>query len=510
MTILKRTFPRTETSRPAEDKGYAMKILFVSSEVTPFAKTGGLADVTGSLPTVLGSMGHDVRIIMPLYKMVETGGSTIRKGRKGVEFSMEGIRQRALLRQTNLGNIPVYLVENRDYFHRDFLYGTSAGDYPDNHRRFAFFCRAVLQLLKRMDFRPDIIHCHDWQTALVPILLKYEYKEDPFFMKTALIHTIHNLAYQGIFPKESLAEMGLGPEYFSIDRLEYFDQVNLLKGALLTADILNTVSETYCSEIMTPEMGCGLDGILHQRRDDLYGILNGIDHSVWNPATDSLIHKNYTSSTLSGKAANKKNLQQLLGLEVVADIPIISMITRLSAQKGFDILEPVLPILAKERVQFVILGTGDEKYVRFLSDFKKTGADNFSINLEFKPRLAHSIYAGSDIFLMPSHYEPCGLGQLFALRYGTVPIVRKTGGLADTIIDVGDASGEQNGFAFGAYTSVDLQDAISRALLAYQEKKEWVKIVRSGMNCDFSWEISAKKYQDLYKKGLNKRMVYNV
>jgi starch synthase len=485
-----------------------MKILFVSSEVTPFAKTGGLADVAGSLPKILSNMGHDVRIIMPFYKMVETGGTSIRKGRKGVEFSMGGVEQKGLLRQTSLGDIPVYLVENKGYFFRDFLYGTSAGDYPDNHRRFAFFSRSVLQLLKRMDFRPDVIHCHDWQTALVPILLKYEHKEDPFFMKTAVVYTIHNLAYQGIFPKESLPEMGLDDDYFTVDRLEYYGQVNLMKGAILTADVINTVSETYCSEIQTPEMGCGLNGLLRQRRHDLYGILNGIDYSMWNPATDREISKNYSSSGLSGKAANKKRLQKSLGLDQIGDIPLLSMITRLSTQKGFDLLEPLLPGFAEEKMQLVILGTGDEKYMKLLRGFRETGPRNISITLEFKSLLAHQIYAGSDMFLMPSHYEPCGLGQLIALRYGTVPVVRKTGGLADTVFDARDDYKEPNGFTFDDYTPEAFREAVSRALQGYRERKKWEKIMRNGMNADFSWESSAKKYEELYRKGLKKILAY--
>ncbi len=481
-----------------------MKILFVASEVSPLAKTGGLADVTGSLPKILKEMEHDIRIIMPFYKTVETAGFTIRKGRKGVEFPMGGAIQKGLLRQTSLGDIPVYLVENKEYFQRDFLYGSPSGDYPDNHRRFAFFCRAVLQLLKRMDFRPDIIHCHDWQTALIPIIMKYEHKEDPFFMRTAVIYTIHNLAYQGIFPKESLPEMGLDLSCFTVDRLEYYGNVNLMKGGILTADIINTVSETYCREIQTQEMGCGMDGLLRQRSHDLYGILNGIDYSLWNPETDREIFKNFTVSTLSGKAANKKKLQKLLGLDQVKDVPVLAMVTRLSAQKGLDLLEPLLPKFQAEKLQLVILGTGDEKYMQLLTDYKTTAPGNISINLEFRPHLAHQIYAGSDMFLMPSHYEPCGLGQLIALRYGTVPIVRKTGGLADTVFDARENYKEPNGFTFDDYTPEAFWEAITRALESYGERKKWEKIMRNGMNADFSWESSAKKYDELYRKGLKK------
>ncbi|HKZ16370.1 MAG TPA: glycogen synthase GlgA [Geobacteraceae bacterium] len=481
-----------------------MKILFVASEVTPFAKTGGLADVTGSLPKILKEMEHDVRIIMPYYKIVDQSGSTIRKGRKGVEIEMEGGAQKGLLRQTSLNDIPVYLVENREYFQREFLYGSPSGDYPDNDRRFAFFCRAVLQLLKRMDFRPDIIHCHDWQTALIPILLKHEHKEDPFFMRTAVIYTIHNLAYQGIFPEESLLEMGLDPSYFTVDRLEYYGKVNLMKGAILTTDVINTVSETYCREIQTPEVGCGMEGLLQQRGHDLYGIMNGLDYSRWDPETDMEIAKNYTVSTLSGKVANKKRLQKTLGLDQVKDIPLLAMVSRLSAQKGLDIVEPLLSKFEKEKLQLVILGVGDDKYMQLLQDFKATAPRNISINLEFKPHLAHQIYAGSDMFLMPSHYEPCGLGQLIALRYGSVPIVRKTGGLGDSVFDSRDGYKEPNGFTFDEYTSEAFWEAITRALEAYGEKKKWEKMVRNGMNADFSWEKSARKYDELYRKALKK------
>ncbi len=481
-----------------------MKILFVASEAAPFAKTGGLADVTGSLPKALKRMGHDVRIIMPFYKMVETSGASIRKGRKGVEITLGDTTCKGLLRQTSLGDIPVYLLENREYFQRDFLYGSQAGDYADNHKRFSFFCHGVLQLLKRMDFRPDILHCHDWQTALVPILLKYEHKEDPFFMKTAVIYTIHNLAYQGIFPAEALPEMGLDPSYFTVDRLEYYGKINLMKGAILTADVVNTVSETYCKEIQTKEMGCGLEGLLQQRSSDLHGILNGIDYSDWNPATDPAIFKNYTASALGGKATNKRKLQKLLGLDQVADVPLLAMVTRLSTQKGLDILEPLLPKFLAEDLQLVILGTGDEKYMRLLADLKAQDTRRISVNLEFRPQLANQIYAGSDIFLMPSHYEPCGLGQLIALRYGAVPVVRNTGGLGDTILDARNGHKEPNGFTFDDYTPKAFWEAISRALAAYGERKKWEKMVRNGMHADYSWESSAGKYEELYRRALKK------
>ena len=290
-----------------------MKILFVASEVAPFAKTGGLADVTGSLPHELKRQGHDVRIIMPFYKTVAKGDFLVRKIRKSVEVPLAGSLHKGLLRHTLLDDIPVYLLENKELFYRDYLYGSPAGDYPDNPRRFAFFCRGVLELLKRMDYRPDVLHCHDWQTALIPLLLKYEYAGDPFFADMAVIFTIHNLAYQGLFPAAALDEMGLDSSYFDIGRVEFYGNVNLMKGGILTADLINTVSETYCEEILTEEQGCGLEGVIRTRRDALSGILNGIDYSQWDPATDREIYRNYTASAPAGQSCRQKSPAEAVG-----------------------------------------------------------------------------------------------------------------------------------------------------------------------------------------------------
>jgi starch synthase len=481
-----------------------MKILLVSSEVAPFAKTGGLADVAGALPKALKQMGHDVRIILPLYKTVERSEHALRKGRKSVEVQVGGVMQKGLLRQTYLDDIPVYFLENKEYFARDFLYGPPEGDYPDNDQRFAFFCRGVLQLVKRMDFRPDVIHCNDWQTALIPLLLKHELKEDLFFSKTAIIFTIHNLAYQGLFDKASLGNFGLDEGFFTIDRLEYYGKVNLMKGGILHADIINTVSETYCREIQTEQMGFGMDGILRQRAKDLHGIPNGIDYDEFDPVTDRAIAKNYTPSALAGKSANKKSLQKELGLPQNADAPLIGMVSRLSSQKGFDLMEKVLPKLVASEAQLAILGTGDATYIKLLQEFKRQGK-NVAISIGFDPLLARRIYAGSDMFLMPSHYEPCGLGQLIALKYGSVPIVRKTGGLADTVVDLKENPKEATGFSFGDYEPDALWEAISRALEAYGTKEIWKKLMRKGMNTDFSWRHAAERYEDLYRKGVERK-----
>lgn len=484
-----------------------MKILLVASEVAPFAKTGGLADVAGSLPKALKRMGHDVRIVMPFYTKTQGSGFVVRKGRKSVELSLDGVMHKGFLRQTTLDDIPVYLIENREYFHREYLYGTPAGDYPDNPERFAFFCRGVLQLLKKMDFRPDIIHCNDWQTALIPLLLRHELRTDPFFMKSGVVFTIHNLAFQGLFEKEALPRMGLDQSYFTIDRLEFYGRVNLMKGGILGADIINTVSETYCREILTEEMGCGLDGVLLQRRDDLYGILNGIDYDLWDPATDRELFRNYTAANPAAKALNKNELQRRLGLEQAPDVPLLGIVSRLTAQKGFDLLDVLLPCIAGERLQLVILGTGDEPYMRSLQKFKKRGAANISVNLGFEAELANMVYAGSDMFLMPSRFEPCGIGQLIAFRYGAVPVVRRTGGLADTVVDPRDNEREANGFVFEEYTPEAFWEAISRAVQAYAERKGWNRIVRQGMASDFSWRHSASRYEELYRLALAKKVL---
>lgn len=482
-----------------------MKILLVASEVTPFAKTGGLADVAAALPKALKQLGHDVRIIMPCYRSISQGDVPFRKARKSAEIELGGEPLKGFLRQAALTDVPVYLVENKHFFGRDYLYGSPEEDYPDNPRRFAFFCRAVLQLLKRMDFRPDVIHCHDWQTALIPIILRAELGDDPFFARTAVVFTIHNLAYQGLFPADALAEMGLSPALFTPDQLEYYGKVNLLKGAILAADVITTVSATYCREIMTPESGCGLEGVLQSRADALFGIRNGLDTDEWNPAADRRIFRNYSAKSLAGKHADKLELQRELGLEVSSSVPLIGMVGRMVEQKGIELLISLLPRLGSERLQVVILGTGDRDSMARLQEFKGRGSKNISITFGFHDELAPKIFAGSDLFLMPSRFEPCGLSQLIALRYGTVPVVRQTGGLADTIIDVTENPREGNGFSFSAYTADACWDAIKRALAALGDREGWRKIMRRGMSADVSWRQAAGKYEELYRTCLQKR-----
>ncbi len=482
-----------------------MKILFVAPEVAPFAKTGGLADVAGSLPRALRQLGHDVRLILPLYQSVEESHYPLRKGRKSVEVVIDGELRKGLLRQSALDSVPVYFIDNRDYFHRPGLYGTAAGDYPDNAQRFGFFCRAVLEFLRRLDFRPDVLHLNDWQTGLIPVLLRHELKNDPFFNAIGTVLTIHNLGYQGLFPPEILLSLRLDPSLFAIDGLEYYGKVSFLKGGLLFADALTTVSPTYCREIQTPELGLGFDGILRQRRDALHGILNGLDTKQWDPALSSALPANYDASDLKGKAADKKALQKELGLTVSPATPIVCMITRLDTQKGLDLVEEAWPGLLQRDLQFVLLGTGEQQHTAFFEQVKGRFPGRVSINLAFDDALAHRIYAGSDLFLMPSRYEPCGLGQLIALRFGTIPVARRTGGLADTVVDPADSPREANGFLFREATGADLLAALDRALALFPDKRAWRKLVRRGMTQDFSWGRSAQQYLEIYQQALEVR-----
>jgi starch synthase len=482
-----------------------MKILLVASEVTPFAKTGGLADVAGSLPRALRQLGHDVRIMMPCYKTVEERGFSLRKGRKSVEIPIGGTFHKGLLRQSSLDSVPVYFIENRDYFHREGLYGTAAGDYPDNAQRFGFFCRATLEMLRRLDFRPDVLHLNDWQTGLLPVLLRTELKNDPFFATIGTLLTIHNLGYQGLFPPGILTALGLEPGLFKVSGLEYYGQVSLLKGGVLYADILNTVSPTYCREIQTPEMGLGFDGILADRKNDLYGVLNGLDQKLWDPALDASLPLPYSAADLRGKPANKKALQKELGLDPAPGVPLVSMVTRLDSQKGLDLVEEAWEGLIRQELQFVLLGIGDQKHMDRFARLQHLYPGRVSIQLRFDDGLARRIYAGSDIFLMPSRYEPCGLGQLIALRYGTVPLVRKTGGLADTVTDPAADPQAANGFTFDEPTAAALLSALERGLALYAERRAWLKLVKRGMGQDISWKASAHRYLELYQKAVEVR-----
>ncbi|MFA5147039.1 MAG: glycogen synthase GlgA [Candidatus Omnitrophota bacterium] len=453
-----------------------LKVLLASSEVAPFAKTGGLADVAGSLPLALEALGVDVRVIMPGYASIKVKGD-----------------------ETTIGkSVKVYFVRNDDYYKRPELYGDKFGDYGDNLDRFAFFSREVLERSLREGFRPDIIHCNDWQTALVPVYLNTLYKYDPFFAGTKTLFTIHNLAYQGIFPKEEYPKIGLDWVLFHINYFEFYDKVNLMKAGMVYSDRISTVSPTYAREILTREFGYGLEGVLKNRESSLCGILNGIDYDAWNPATDTKIFKKYSAGEISDKYANKEGLQKELGLRIDRNIPMIGLITRLADQKGLDLLAKIIDQLLSMKVQFVLLGTGEQKYHVLFQKMARKHARNASINLRFDATLAQKIYAASDLFLMPSKYEPCGLSQMISFRYGTIPIVRQTGGLKDSVEEFSPRSGSGNGFTFTNYKHEDFFDAIKKALTVYRDKELWAELVQRAMALDFSWASSARTYADLY------------
>ena len=458
-----------------------MKIAMVASEMVPFAKTGGLADVTGALPLALEYCGDEVILIMPGYKCILNTKLKISRVSKDVTTAVIG------------KNIKVFFIENKNYFNRDGLYGDKNGDYPDNLERFAFFCRRGLDLLKEINFPADILHLHDWQASLTAAYLKNLYSDSSFYSRIKCVLTLHNIGYQGVFAKEEFPKLGFNWGLFDINGFEFYNKVNLLKGGIIFADFINTVSPTYAQEIQTEELGFGLEGLLRGRKNVLSGILNGVDYSVWDPFMDRFIMQNFSLANLEGKALNKADLQKICNLPQDKNIPVLGMVSRLVGQKGLDILALGLNELCKMDVQLVILGSGDLKYQDILKAASEKYPKVISLNLKFDDPLAHKIYAGSDIFLMPSQYEPCGLGQLISLHYGTIPLVFKTGGLADTI-------NKNNGFVFNRYREDELLKLINQAIVVFKNKKKWLALINNAMKCNFSWKVSADKYLALYAK----------
>jgi len=458
-----------------------MKILLAASEVVPFAKTGGLADVAGALPLALEDLKKEIIVAMPYYKAVSSSKFKTVRVKKDISYSVMG------------NNIKVYFIENAKYFDRDGLYGDKDGDHKDNLERFSYYCKRTLELLKEINFKPDIIHVHDWQACLIPVYLKTLFAGDAFYKNIKTILTIHNIGYQGLFPKEEFPKLGLDWSFFNIEGLEFYGKINILKGGMEFCDIINTVSPTYSKEIQTKEFGFGLEGVLNKRRNSVFGILNGLDYSIWNPSTDKFIAKNYSFQSIEDKYKNKEELQKTCKLPLKKDVPLLGIVSRLAEQKGLDILAEAIESICKMELQFIILGTGDLKYHLLLQEKVKKYPKVISLHLKFDDVLAHNIYAGSDIFLMPSKYEPCGLGQLISLRYGTIPLVFKTGGLADTVK-------KDNGFIFGKYTKEELIKTVKKATKAFEDKEKWTETVIRAMQYNFSWEESAKKYLQLYAK----------
>lgn len=482
-----------------------MHVVMAASEAVPFAKTGGLADVVGALPGALRRLGVEVSIILPAYQSISQDGFSLRRTDWHLQVPVsERTVTAGVLESRTAEGVPVYLIEADAYFARAALYGTPAGDYPDNAERFAFFGRAIPALVARLG-AVDVLHCHDWQTALAPLFLRLDPARHPGLENVRTVLTVHNLGYQGLFWHLDWHLLNLDWRYFSPDCLEFYGKINYLKGGIVSADAVTTVSPTYAGEIQTPEFGCGLEGVLVARRHVLTGILNGVDYAEWSPESDRHIVRHYSAEDLAGKAACKADLQAAVGLPVRAKEPLIGIVSRLAAQKGFDLLSEIAPALMQKPLQMVVLGSGDAAYQELLTSLAQRHKERLAVRIAFDNSLAHKIEAGSDMFLMPSHYEPCGLNQIYSLRYGTIPVVRSTGGLADTITDFDAATGNGTGFQFAPYTSEALMTCIERALDTYRNAKAWGQLIRNAMRADFSWEQSARTYADLYQRLVSHR-----
>ena len=480
-----------------------MRILFVASEGLPFSKTGGLADVVEALPKALVAQGHDVAVVLPRYRNTAIKSLVI----KSLTVPMgTSLRFPAIADGGRHTGVQYFFVDDPEYFNRDQLYGVGGVDYPDNAERFAEFARAAIELAKQL-WLPDVIHCHDWQSALVPVLLRMAYSADAHFSAIPVVFTIHNMGYHGLFPREVLARIGLPDSLFRIDALEFFGRVNYLKGALLFSDYLTTVSRKYAQEIQTTEYGHGLDGVVRTRADHLVGILNGVDYSVWNPEVDTLIAARYSAKDLGGKQICKRDLLAQFQLpEENLERPLIGIVSRFADQKGFDLIGQIADVLMEEDLAIVALGAGEAKHERMFRELSQQFPEKLSVKIAYDNTLAHKIEAGADMFLMPSRYEPCGLNQIYSLRYGTVPVVRATGGLDDTIEPFDPASERGTGFKFSEYTGAALLAALREALAAYADKGGWRRLQVNGMAKDFSWNASALEYGRLYGRARQGRI----
>ncbi len=480
-----------------------MKILFVSPEGLPFSKTGGLADVVEALPKALAALGHDVAVVLPRYR--GTRVSTIVVPSLTIPMG-DTLRFPAIADGAVLHGVRYFFVDDPEYFDRDALYTSRGKDYPDNGERFALFSKAALEIAKQV-WRPDVMHCHDWQTALVPVLLRAMYAGDLLLRGLPVVFTVHNMGYHGLFDRGLLARAGLPASLFHIKSLEFYGRVNYLKGGLLAADWVTTVSPRYAQEIMTPEFGHGLDGVVRERSGRVVGILNGADYSLWDPENDDFIAAKYSAKYLDGKALCKKDLLREFRMpEKSAERPLIGIVSRFADQKGFDLLAKVASEMLRENLALVVLGTGEPKYERFLRALASRFPGKMGLRIGFDNALAHRIEAGADMFLMPSRYEPCGLNQLYSLRYGTVPIVRATGGLDDTVEPFEPFSGKGTGFKFAEYDDRALLAAVRRVLEIFRDAKAWRRLQLNGMAKDFSWKASAAGYARLYETAMQARI----
>ena len=484
----------------AKIKKKPLQILISASEGVPFSKTGGLADVIGALPHALAAVGLKVAVVLPRYRGTQLEGAKKLIPSLTVPLG-NGLHFPGIFEVTRKDSVRWLFVDYPPYFDRESLYvGTDGKDYPDNPERFALFSRCVLEIAKSI-FQPDLIHCHDWQAGLAPVLLKTAYATDPALPRIPTVFTIHNMGYQGLFPPDALQRAGLGWDLFTTDRLEFYGMVNFLKGALIYSDAITTVSRKYAEEIQTPEYGFGLEGVLQKRTGRVSGILNGVDYAHWDPSVDRHIAATYNSSNLEAKKVCKRDLLRQFGLpdQDLTD-PLIGIVSRFTRQKGADLIAEVAERLLAGKVRLVALGTGEDEYEKLFLNLASRHPGKVAVRIDYDDALAHKIEAGSDMFLMPSRYEPCGLNQIYSLRYGTVPVVRATGGLDDTIEDYKPSTGEGTGFKFSTYSGNALLETVQRAIAAFSNQGEWKKIMQNGMKKDFSWNNSAREYCKLYEE----------
>lgn len=480
----------------------SIKVLFASPEIAPFAKTGGLADVCEALPKALVPLGVAPCLVLPLYQNIKQGRWDLEKVIAALPVRLGADEITAtILRGWLTKEIPVFFVQQDEFFDRASLYGTSKGDYPDNAARFSFFSCAVLALTRALDQQWDIIHCHDWQTALIPVYLKTVFSDNPIFSLTKIIFTIHNLGYQGIFPAEDFPRLGLPAHLFAAKELEFWGKVNLLKGGILFADQVTTVSPTYAKEILTPELGYGLEAVLQAKAGSIIGILDGVDYSIWNPEDDAFLAAHYSRDDLSGKRTCKGDLLRRCGLSPeLMEQPLLGMTSRLAGQKGIDLICQVVDRVMAQGAGLVILGSGEKKYATLLTKMARKYPRQLAVKIIFDEALAHRIEAGCDIYLMPSLYEPCGLSQMYGLKYGTIPVVRRTGGLVDTVVEVDAQKKKGTGFTFVEYHPDALWKAIAKALECFANKELWQQLMQQAMAQDFSWSRSAGEYLKLYQR----------
>ncbi len=468
-------------------------ILFVASEAVPFIKTGGLADVAGTLPEYFNKRKYDVRVILPKYGCMKNEYKDRLEFKFSTSVRLAWRKQYAGVFEYKHNNITYYFIDNEFYFNSETPYGEARGDIE----KFAFFCRAVLSVMPEIGFKPDVIHCHDWQAAMIPVYLFDEFRKDAFYKDVKTVFTIHNLKFQGVYSKEIVEDvLGISNQYFDNGVIEAYGDVNLLKGGLVYTDKITTVSNSYAQEIKTPFYGEGLDSFIRMREKDLVGIVNGIDYKTFDPETDELIYENYSAKEPENKAANKLLLQREMGFNENADVMLLGVVSRLTGQKGFDLVDCILDELLQDDIQMVVLGTGEKRYEEMFTCFENKYPEKLKVKLCYSEELSHKIYAGCDAFLMPSLFEPCGLSQLMSLRYGTLPIVRETGGLRDTVIPYDSES--STGFSFSNYNAHDMLRTVRYARSVFEDKKEWAKILRRAMKADFSWKSSAKEYEKLY------------